>query len=161
MLLFYFSNRKEGHFYLMTDSTHLIMVIWYIVMDHSVREETCCCHYMGYFFCLATSILLYAPSYRQDSTYHSLCYTSCGTLVGTRNTSMGPPLGIDPVTHHRCSTMELHFTTISLTDALTLVKRNAWSTLSFLIENFFLCQEVNWRRKKKIFPKLIQRVCFQ
>ena len=29
--------------------------------------------------------------YRQDSTYHSLCYTSCGALAGTRNSSMGSP----------------------------------------------------------------------
>ena len=28
---------------------------------------------------------------RQDSTYHGFCYTSRGTLVGTRNSSMGPP----------------------------------------------------------------------
>ena len=27
----------------------------------------------------------------QDSTYHSLCYTSRGALAGTRNSSMGPP----------------------------------------------------------------------
>ena len=27
--------------------------------------------------------LLYAPSHRQDSTYHSLCYTSGGSLTGT------------------------------------------------------------------------------
>ena len=26
---------------------------------------------------------------RQDNTYHSLCYTSCGALTGTRNSSMG------------------------------------------------------------------------
>ena len=30
-------------------------------------------------------VLLYAPSHRQDSTYHSLCYTSRGALAGTRN----------------------------------------------------------------------------
>ena len=28
--------------------------------------------------------LLYALSHRQDSTYHSLCYTSGGELAGTR-----------------------------------------------------------------------------
>ena len=28
---------------------------------------------------------LYAPSHRQDSTYHGLCYTSRGALAGTRN----------------------------------------------------------------------------
>ena len=27
----------------------------------------------------------------QDSTYHGLCYTSRGAVVGTRNSSMGPP----------------------------------------------------------------------
>ena len=27
---------------------------------------------------------------------HDICYTSCGTLVGMRNSSMGPPGGIDP-----------------------------------------------------------------
>ena len=33
----------------------------------------------------------YAPSHRQDNTYHSLCYTSRGALAGTRNSSMGSP----------------------------------------------------------------------
>ena len=32
---------------------------------------------------LAARVLLCAPSHRQDSTYHSLCYTSCGALPGT------------------------------------------------------------------------------
>ena len=36
--------------------------------------------------------LLYAPSHRQDNTYHGLCYTSCGALGGKRNSSMGPPV---------------------------------------------------------------------
>ena len=46
---------------------------------------------MGYSFRLAARVLLYASSYRQDNTYHSLCYTSRGALAGTRNSSMGPP----------------------------------------------------------------------
>ena len=33
---------------------------------------------MGYFFRLTARVLLYAPSHRQDSTYHGLCYTSRG-----------------------------------------------------------------------------------
>ena len=33
---------------------------------------------------------IYIPSHRQDNTYHSLCYTSCGALAGTRNSSKGP-----------------------------------------------------------------------
>ena len=48
--------------------------------------------------------------HRQDNTYHGVCYTSRGALAGTRNSSMGPPEGIDPTTHHTlsCSTTELH-----------------------------------------------------
>ena len=42
-------------------------------------------------FPIVARVLLYAPSYRQDNTYHSLCYTSHGALTGTRNSSMGPP----------------------------------------------------------------------
>ena len=32
-------------------------------------------------------VLIYAPSHRHDITYHGLCYTSHGTLAGTRNSS--------------------------------------------------------------------------
>ena len=54
---------------------------------------------MGYSFWLATMVLLYASSHRQDNTYHILCYTSPGALAGMRNTSMGPPWRIDPTKH--------------------------------------------------------------
>ena len=63
----------------------------HMVKDHSDRREETCCRHMGYSFRLTTRVLLYAPSHRQDSTYHSLCYTSCGALAGTRNSSMGTP----------------------------------------------------------------------
>ena len=39
-----------------------------------VRKETRCCH-IGYSFRLTARVLLYAPSHRQNSTYHGLCYT--------------------------------------------------------------------------------------
>ena len=58
-------------------------------------------------------VFLYAASNKQDSIYHSLCYTSHGPLVGTRNSSRGAPRGIDLKTHHTingCSTTELHLT---------------------------------------------------
>ena len=55
-----------------------------------VRKETSCRH-IGYSFRLTARVILYAPSHRQDSTYHSLCDTSHGALAGTRNSSMGPP----------------------------------------------------------------------
>ena len=81
-------------FYLMTHSTHFIY--GYMASDIwlrtilIVREETRCRH-MGYSYRLTERVLLYAPSHRQDNTYHSLCYTSHGALAGTRNSSMGPP----------------------------------------------------------------------
>ena len=37
---------------------------------------------------------LYAPPYRQDNTYHGLCYNRCGALVGTRYISMCIKLGV-------------------------------------------------------------------
>ena len=40
-------------------------------------EETRCRH-IGYSFRLAVRVLLYAPSHREDNTYHGLCYTSRG-----------------------------------------------------------------------------------
>ena len=63
----------------------------HMVKDHLiVRMETHCRH-IGYSYRLTARVLLYAPSHRQDNTYHGLCYTSRGALAGTRNSSMGPP----------------------------------------------------------------------
>ena len=76
-------------FYLTTHSTrfnygYMTSYICYRTIQIA-REETRCRHYMGYSFRLAARVLLYAPSLRQDSRYHGLCYTSRGTLAGTRN----------------------------------------------------------------------------
>ena len=46
-----------------------------------MREETRCRH-MDYSFQLTARVLLYAPFHRQESTFHSLCYTSRGALAG-------------------------------------------------------------------------------
>ena len=75
-------------FYLTTHSTHFIYGymasdIWLRTIQIA-REETHCRN-MGYSFRLTARVLLYAPSHRQDSTYHSLCYTSRGALAETRN----------------------------------------------------------------------------
>ena len=58
-----------------------------MVKDHFHSERGNPLPHIGYSFRLAARILLYAPSHRQDSTYHSLCYTSRGALAGTRDTS--------------------------------------------------------------------------
>ena len=81
-------------FYLTTHSTHFIYGymasnIWLRTIM-IVRKETRCRH-IGYYFRLAARVLSYAPSHRQDSTYHGLCYTSREALAGTSNSSMGPP----------------------------------------------------------------------
>ena len=79
-------------FYLTTHSTHFIY--GYMASDIwlrtilIVRKETRCRH-IGYSYQLTARVLLYAPSHRQDNTYHCLCYTSRGALAGTRNSSMG------------------------------------------------------------------------
>ena len=87
-------KREREMFYLTTHSTHFIY--GYMASDIwlrtilIVRNETRCRH-IGYSYRLAARVLLYAPSHRQDNTYHGLCYTSRGALAGTRNSSMGPP----------------------------------------------------------------------
>ena len=85
-------EREREMFYLTTHSTHFIY--GYMASDIwlrtilIVRKETRCRH-IGYSYRLAARVLLYAPSHRQDNTYHGLCYTSRGALAGTRNSSMG------------------------------------------------------------------------
>ena len=87
-------TREREMFYLTTHSTHFMY--GYMASDIwlrtilIVRNETRCRH-IGYSYRLAARVLLYAPSHRQDNTYHGLCYTSRGALAGTRNSSMGPP----------------------------------------------------------------------
>ena len=86
--------REREMFYFTTHSTHFIY--GYMASDIwlrtilIVRKETRCRH-IGYSYRLTARVLLYAPSQRQDNTYHGLCYTSRGALAGTRNSSMGPP----------------------------------------------------------------------
>ena len=71
-------------FYLTTHSTHFIYCymasdIWLRTIL-IVRKETRCRH-IGYSYRLTARVLLYAPSHRQDNTYHGLC---CVALAGTR-----------------------------------------------------------------------------
>ena len=75
-------------FYLTTHSTHFIYGymasdIW-LRTNLIVRKETRCRH-IGYSYRLTARVLLYAPSHRQDNTYHGLCYISRRALAGTRN----------------------------------------------------------------------------
>ena len=86
-------GRKEGN--VLFNDTLNTFIYGYMASDIwlrtilIVRKETRCRH-IGYSFRLTARVLLYAPSHRQNSTYHGLCYTSRGALAGTRNSSMGP-----------------------------------------------------------------------
>ena len=115
MVILWYCERLEGRkemFYLTTHSTHFIY--GYMVSDIWLRtiligrKETHCRH-IGYSFRLTATVLLYAPSHRQDNTYHGLCYTSRGALAGTRNSSNGStPWRIDPTTHRTMSERSYH-----------------------------------------------------
>ena len=82
--------------------------IRHLVKDHSDSERGNPLLPHGLLFPIRSKGSLYSSSRRQDNTYHSLCYTSCGALAGTRNSSMGPPWRIDLTTHRTMSERSYH-----------------------------------------------------
>ena len=87
-------RRKEGRkemFYLTTHSTHFIygyMASDIMGKDHYDSEKGNPLPPHRLLFPISSKGSFYAPSHRQDSTYHGLCYTSRGSLAGTRNSSV-------------------------------------------------------------------------
>ena len=81
---------------LFKDALNIFFIYGYMASDIwlrtilIVRKETRCRH-IGYSYRLTARVLLYAPSHREDDTYHGLCYISRGALAGTINNSVGPP----------------------------------------------------------------------
>ena len=72
-----------------------------------VRKETRF-RLIGYCYRLTARVLLYAPSHRQDNTYHSLYYTSRGALARMRNSSRrnhlnGSVLGLTSGVNEQCT----------------------------------------------------------
>ena len=105
-------EREREMFYLTAHSTHFIYSymasdIWLRTIL-IVRKETCCRH-IGYSFRLTARVLLYAPSHRQDNTYHYLCYTSrWSTGWNEKELNGSTPWRIDPTTHHTMSERSYH-----------------------------------------------------
>ena len=141
-------------FYLTTHSTHFIY--GYMASDIwlrtilIVRKETRWRH-MGYSFRLTARVLLYAPSHRQDSTYHGLCYTSRGALAGMRNSSMGPPpWRIDPMTHRTMSKRSYHgatsrsWYTYHAAAIIVFTNPHCWSTGFLFHDHTFQPVLQNW-----------------
>ena len=63
-------------------STVMASDVWYGSLRQWERKPSAATVWT--IFPLAAKVLLYTPSYRQDGTYHSLCYTSRGALAGMR-----------------------------------------------------------------------------
>ena len=109
-------GREREMFYLTTHSTHFIY--GYMVSDIwlrtilIVRKETRCRH-IGYSYRLAARVLLYAPSHRQDNTYHGLCYTSFELGVSSSLSTTSKPLSWTVSTYNRdvfrTITLHLHY----------------------------------------------------
>ena len=83
-------RRKEGRKYFIYG-----YMVSHMVKDHSdsEKENLLLPHRLLFPINSKGSFICTIPHkhIRQDSTYHSLCYTSRGALAGTRNRSMGPP----------------------------------------------------------------------
>ena len=60
----------------------------FMFYTNSFQEENFFLFNEGNSFQLAARDLLHESSQRQDSTYHSICYTSHGALAETRNSSI-------------------------------------------------------------------------
>ena len=105
-ILSYIQEGRKDMFYLTTHSTHFIY--GYMASDISTqiaREETRCRH--SYSFRLTARVLLYAPSHRQDSTYHGFCYTSREYWLEREIDQWR----IDPTNHRTMSERSYHGTT--------------------------------------------------
>ena len=75
-------------FYLTTHSTHFSYGLYgvrHMVKDHSDSEKGNPLPPHRLLFPINSKGYFLAPSHRQDSICHGLCYTSRGALAGTRN----------------------------------------------------------------------------
>ena len=84
----------KGRKFIFNDALNVLYLRLYgvghnMVKDHSDSERGNPLPPHDLLFPISSKGILYVSSHRQDSTYHGICYTSCGALAGTRNSSMG------------------------------------------------------------------------
>ena len=119
-----FLFRKEGNV-LFNDAINTFYLRLYgvrhMVKDHSDSEIGNPRRHIGCSFRLAARVILHGSSHRLNNTYHGLCYTSRGALVGTRNSSIGPPRRIDPTTHPTMNERSYHGAT-----SCSLFRKSMW-----------------------------------
>ena len=107
--------------------------------DHgnSQRKNPAAAHYMGYsFFVSSKGFFKYIQPLKQDRKYHSLCLTSRGALAGIRNSSIGPPRGIDQTTY--CTSLKNKYLKVYYQDFHSLNIDYKWKLHSFKITNLFI-----------------------
>ena len=104
------ASRKEGNCSFNDALNTFYLVIWHQAYGKGPQSERKPTAAAWATFRLAARVHLYAPSHRQDNTYHCLWYTSRGTLAVTRNSSMVPPWRIDQTTHCTMSKSSYHST---------------------------------------------------
>ena len=139
-------GRKEGNV-LVNDALNTFYLrlygVGHMVKDHSDSKRG---NLLPHSFQLAVRAILYAPSHRQDTTYHSLWYTSRGALAGMRNISMGEPWRIDPTTHRNMSERSYHGAT-SRSFAMILSQNECLTTSlyssSAMVEHPLMVQWLN------------------
>ena len=88
------------------------------------------CH-MDYSFQLVVRVLLYALSHLQDSTYHGLCYTSCGALAGTRNRSMMKDRSDNQYHHEQMLLLQIYILLLTKTTA-SMIMQHPYYSVPFL-----------------------------
>ena len=88
--------------------------VGHMVEDHSDSER-------GNPLLFPARVLLYTPSHRQDSTYHSLCYTSRGALAGTKNSTMKDRS--DDPSHHERTLLPRSYISLLLQERETRTKQ--------------------------------------
>ena len=80
-------GRKEGNV-LFNDALNTFYLrlygVGHMVKYHTDSERGNPLPPHGLLFPISSECFLYAPSHRQDNTYHGLCYTSRGALAGTK-----------------------------------------------------------------------------
>ena len=96
---------NEGRTFLFNDALNTFYLrlygVGHMVKDHSDSERGKPLPPHGLLFPITSK----GSFYMHHPTYHGLCYTSRGALAGKRNSSMGPPWRIDPITHRTISVL--------------------------------------------------------
>ena len=115
------TERKEGNI-LFNDALNTFYLrlygVGHMVKEHSDSKRGNLPPH-GLLFLISSKVFLYAPSNRQDSTYHGLCYTNRVALAGTRINSMVSTMKnrSDDPSHHERTLLPRSYISLLATDS--------------------------------------------